>query len=229
MEMNTLLLFVVAALSINLIPGPDVIYIVTNTMKGKMKAGIKASLGLGVGYLLHTLAAVLGLSALILSSAFLFTVIKYLGAAYLLYLGVQSLINCYKNKSSICVDHAADNITEPTKAKNKEKTTVDSHVQQDNVFKQGVIVSVLNPKVAMFFLAFLPQFIDPNALNASSELLSLGLLFSALATGCNLFYASLGSLIFNSPKAQQYSRLLEGVSGTILIGLSAKIALSSNK
>jgi threonine/homoserine/homoserine lactone efflux protein len=209
MEMNSLILFVIAALSINLIPGPDVIYIVTNTMKGKMKSGIKASLGLGVGYLIHTLAAVLGLSALILSSAFLFTVIKYLGVIYLLYLGVQSLINCYRNESKICVKNTND--------------------KQNNIFKQGVIVSVLNPKVAMFFLAFLPQFIDPTALNATSELLTLGLLFSVLATGCNLFYVSLGSILFSSPKAQKYSRVLEGVSGTILIGLSAKIALSSNK
>jgi threonine/homoserine/homoserine lactone efflux protein len=208
MEINTLILFVIAALSINLIPGPDVIYIVTNTMKGKMKSGMKASLGLGVGYLLHTLAAVLGLSALILSSAFLFTVIKYLGAAYLLYLGVQSLINCYKNNSKICVE--------------------ESNEKRKNVFKQGVIVSVLNPKVAMFFLAFLPQFIDPNSLNAAGELLTLGLLFSLLATGCNIFYASLGSILFSSPKADKYSRVLEGVSGTILVSLSAKIALSNN-
>lgn len=209
MEMNSLILFVVAALSINLIPGPDVIYIVTNTMKGKMKSGIKASLGLGVGYLIHTLAAVLGLSALVLSSAFLFTVIKYLGAIYLLYIGIQSLINCYKNKPKISVEN--------------------TNQKQSNIFKQGVIVSVLNPKVAMFFLAFLPQFIDPTGLNATSELLTLGLLFSLLATCCNLFYASLGSLLFSHPKAVKYSRMLEGISGTILIGLSAKIALSNDK
>tara|TARA_R110001583_G_scaffold18667_7_gene74062 strand:+ start:852 stop:1481 length:630 start_codon:yes stop_codon:yes gene_type:complete len=209
MEMNTLILFVIAALSINLIPGPDVIYIVTNTIKGKMKSGIEASLGLGVGYLVHTLAAVLGLSALILSSAFLFTIIKYVGALYLLYLGLISLLNCYRNNASICNDSGIK--------------------KQSNVFKQGVIVSVLNPKVAMFFLAFLPQFIDPVAANATNELLILGLLFSALATMCNLFYASMGSVLFSSPKAQRYSRMLEGVSGTILIGLSAKIALSTNK
>ena len=209
MEMNTLILFVIAALSINLIPGPDVIYIVTNTMKGKMKSGIKASLGLGMGYLIHTLAAALGFSALILSSAFLFTVIKYLGAMYLLYLGLTSLLNCYKNKSKILVE--------------------DTSTKNGGVFKQGVIISVLNPKVAMFFLAFLPQFIDPKAINATEELLALGLLFSVLATLCNLLYASLGSILFSSPKAQKYSRVLEGVSGTILVGLSAKIALSSNE
>ncbi|WP_298941746.1 LysE family translocator [uncultured Psychromonas sp.] len=209
MELNTLLLFIISALSINLIPGPDVIYIVTTTMKSKMKSGIEASLGLGVGYLIHTVAAVLGLSALVLSSAFLFTVIKYLGALYLLYLGVSSLLSCYRNDSKL----TAETSNEPP----------------NNIFKQGVIISVLNPKVAMFFLAFLPQFIDPSATNATTELLTLGLLFSALATGCNLFYASLGSILFSSPKAQQYSRILEGISGTILVGLSAKIALTSNR
>ncbi len=209
MEMNTLILFVIAALSINLIPGPDVIYIMTNTMKGKMKSGIKASLGLGVGYLIHTLAAVLGLSALIVSSAFLFTAIKYLGAIYLLYLGITSLLNCYQNRSTICVDNNPEN--------------------QGSVFKQGIIISVLNPKVAMFFLAFLPQFVDLSSSTVTNELLSLGLLFSVLATLCNLLYASLGTLIFTHPKASKYSRGLEGLSGTILIGLSAKIALSSNK
>ena len=196
MEMNALILFVIAALSINLIPGPDVIYIVSNTMKGSMRAGIKA--------------AVLGLSALILSSAFLFTLIKYLGAAYLLFLGVSAAINCYRNDSTLTLSNS------------------DSK-KQNNVFQQGVIVSVLNPKVAMFFLAFLPQFIDPIAANASQQLLILGLLFSGLATLCNLLYAGLGSLIFTSPKAQQYSRVLEGVSGTILIALSAKIAFITNK
>ena len=209
MEVNTLLLFIISALSINLIPGPDVIYIVTTTMKSKMKSGIEASLGLGVGYLIHTVAAVLGLSALVLSSAFLFTLIKYLGALYLLYLGISSLLSCYRNDSKL--------------------TAETSNESPKNIFKQGVIISVLNPKVAMFFLAFLPQFIDPSTTNATTELLTLGLLFSALATGCNLFYASLGSILFSSPKAQKYSRILEGISGTILVGLSAKIALTSHR
>ena len=209
MEMHSLVLFVIAALSINLIPGPDVIYIVTNTMKGQMKSGIKASLGLGVGYLIHTLAAVFGLSALILSSALLFTVIKYLGALYLLYLGVTSLMNCYRNNAKLTINNKGE--------------------KQTGVFKQGVIVSVLNPKVAMFFLAFLPQFIDPLSVTAAQDLLVLGLLFSGLATLCNLLYAGLGSILFNSPKAKKYARVLEGVSGSLLIALSAKIALSNDK
>ncbi|GIC76948.1 LysE family translocator [Moritella sp. F3] len=209
MEFNTILMFMIASLSINLIPGPDVVYIVSNTMKGKIKLGIEAALGLGVGYLVHTIAAVMGLSALILSSAFLFSVVKYLGAAYLLYLGVSSLINCYKNKSQFVAN-------EPS-------------VSNKNVFKQGIIVSILNPKVAMFFLAFLPQFIDISSPVATSQLVVLGLLFSVLATACNVVYACLGSVIFNSPSALKYSRGIEGGSGLILMGLSAKIAFGKNE
>jgi len=199
-------MFCVASLSINLIPGPDVVYIVSTTMKGKFKLGFEASLGLGVGYLVHTFAAVFGLSAIILKSALLFNIVKYFGAAYLLYLGITSLINCYKNKSNLTMTELTDT--------NK------------NVFKQGVMISVLNPKVAMFFLAFLPQFVNAGSVNASQELLILGLLFSVLATLCNIVYAYVGNAVLGSAKAARYSRAIEGSSGLLLVGLSAKIALS---
>ena len=131
MDMHTILLFALASLTLNLIPGPDVIYIVSNTMKGKASAGTQAALGLGVGYMFHTFAAVFGLSALILSSAYAFMLVKYLGAAYLLYLGISSLRNFMKGESKL--------------------TLPDQKPETTNVFRQGVIVSVLNPKVAMFF------------------------------------------------------------------------------
>lgn len=206
MEFHTLLLFTVACLSINLIPGPDVIYIVSNTMKGKMASGMKAALGLGVGYFVHTLAACLGLSAIILGSALAFSVVKWLGAAYLLYLGIMSLKSMWQGKSKLSVS-------------NNSK-------QESNVFKQGVVVSVLNPKVALFFLSFLPQFIDVAAGSTNIQLLILGLLFSALATLCNIIYAIAGSWLLGSRKASRYTRIIEGVSGFLLVGLAAKIALS---
>ncbi|MGJ8582424.1 MAG: LysE family translocator [Psychromonas sp.] len=207
MDMHTLILFIIAALSINLIPGPDVVYIVTNTMKGNIKSGVQAALGLGTGYLVHTFAAVIGLSALIASSALLFSAIKYLGAAYLLYLGIRALINCYLQQSAFTISLHEDELPQ-------------------HIFKQGVIVSILNPKVAMFFLAFLPQFIQPHSLNPTQELFILGLIFSVLATTCNLVYASIGGVLFSTAKSKNYSRVLEGVSGCMLIGLSAKIALT---
>lgn len=206
MEFHTLLLFTVACLSINLIPGPDVIYIVSNTMKGKMASGMKAALGLGVGYFVHTLAACLGLSAVILSSALAFAVVKWLGAFYLLYLGIMSLKSMWQGKSKLSVS----NNSEP----------------ENNIFKQGIVVSVLNPKVALFFLSFLPQFIDVAAGSTNIQLLILGLLFSALATLCNVIYAVAGSWLLSSPKASRYTRIIEGISGFLLVGLAGKIALS---
>jgi len=206
MEFHTLLLFTLACLSINLIPGPDVIYIVSNTMRGKMASGMKAALGLGIGYFVHTFAACLGLSAIILSSTLAFSVIKWLGAAYLLYLGIMSLKSMWQGKSKL--------------SNNNNKNT------QSNVFRQGIIVSVLNPKVALFFLSFLPQFIDISAGDTNLQLLVLGSLFSGLATLCNIIYAVAGSWLLNSPKAKRYTRVIEGVSGFLLIGLAGKIALT---
>jgi threonine/homoserine/homoserine lactone efflux protein len=206
MEIHSLLLFAAACLSINLIPGPDVIYIVSTTMQGKMASGIKAALGLGVGYFIHTLAACLGLSAIILSSAIAFSLVKWLGALYLLYLGIMSLKSMWKGHSKLSV--------------------TDEPVQQNNVFKQGVVVSVLNPKVALFFLSFLPQFIDTSSRSIETQLLLFGLIFSLLATLCNVVYAAAGNWLLSHSKACHYSRIMEGISGVLLIGLAGKIALS---
>ncbi|MDH1469187.1 LysE family translocator [Shewanella sp. GD03713] len=206
MELDSLLMFVIACLSINLIPGPDVVYIVSNTMKGKMASGLKAALGLGAGYFVHTLATCLGLSAIILSSALAFNIVKWLGAAYLLYLGVKALISCWQGQSRIVI---GDNATPNT-----------------NVFLQGVVVSVLNPKVALFFLSFLPQFIDPASGEVATQLFILGLLFSGLATLVNLLYAACGSWLFNRADSKRYARGLEGVSGVLLVGLAGKVAIS---
>ncbi|MDT3307600.1 MULTISPECIES: LysE family translocator [Shewanella] len=206
MDLNSLLLFAVACLAINLIPGPDVIYIVSNTMKGKMISGLKAAMGLGVGYFVHTLAASLGLSAIILSSALAFSIVKWLGAAYLVYLGIQALISMWRGNNKMVVD--------------------DNSKPNGNVFFQGIVVSVLNPKVALFFLSFLPQFIDPLAGSTSIQLLTLGLIFSLLATLCNVLYALAGSWVFSRPNSQRYSRALEGISGVLLIGLASKVMTS---
>lgn len=192
MDLNSLLLFAVACLAINLIPESDVIYIVSNTMKGKMISGLKAATGLGVGYFVHTLAASLGLSAIILSSALAFSIVKWLGAAYLVYLGIQALISMWRGNNKMVVD--------------------DNSKPNGNVFFQGIVVSVLNPKVALFFLSFLPQFIDPLAGSTSIQLLTLGLIFSLLATLCNVLYASAGSWVFSR---LQFPALFQSLRGDI--------------
>lgn len=206
MELHTVLFFVIACLSINLIPGPDVIFIVSNALKGKVSSGFRAALGLEIGYLFHTAAACLGLSAIILSSALAFAVVKWLGALYLLYLGVKSLISMGKGSSKLA--------------------SVDRSVLQKNIMKQGLIVSVLNPKVALFFLSFLPQFIDTAKGEVNIQLLMLGLIFCLTATFCNVLYAVLGNWLLNGAKSGKYSRWLEGISGVLLVGLAGKIAFS---
>ncbi|MBQ4836613.1 MULTISPECIES: LysE family translocator [Pseudoalteromonas] len=209
MEFSSIYVFVLACLAINLIPGPDVIYIVTNTMRGQVTSGVKAASGLGVGYVCHTVAACLGLSAVILSSALLFNIVKILGALYLGYLGVKCLISVYQGTSQLDLIHQGEHT--------------------NNIFLQGVIVSVLNPKVALFFLSFLPQFIDPHSANTAWYLLIYGLIFSSLATVCNLVYAVAGSWVFRSDRAKQYTQVLEGISGLLLIGLASKIVLDNEQ
>lgn len=151
------------------------------------------------------MAAVIGLSALILNSVIAFSIIKYLGAAYLLYLGISAIRNMLKRQTSFSVD--------PNVAPDK------------GVFKQGVIVSILNPKVALFFLSFLPQFVDTESGSTAMQLMMLGTLFCGLATLCNIVYATLGSWLFGNPKMAGYSRIIESISGGLLIALAGKIAL----
>ena len=208
MKVETLFLFSLASLSINLIPGPDVVYIVSNTMKGKVQSGTQAAVGLGIGYLFHTFAAVLGLSTLLLNSVYLFNIIKYFGAAYLLYLGLMSIKNCSSGKSKTFLD--------------------DINVPQGNIFKQGIFISILNPKVALFFLSFLPQFVDSSSGNTSYQLLVLGSFFTVLATCCNIVYAIIGSKLFNSRKVSKYNGKIEGLSGVLLVGLATKIVFDKN-
>lgn len=210
MSLDTLLLFTITCLSLNLIPGPDVIYIVSNAMKGGMRQSATAALGLGIGYFFHTLAACIGLSAIILSSSIAFTVVKWLGAIYLAYLGVSAIINAVKGQSKLTIDSKASN------------------TRANSVLKQGIIVSVLNPKVALFFLSFLPQFVDADATNTTQQLLMLGVWFTVLATLCNLAYALLGGWLLQHPNAGRFTRSIEMVSGGLLLGLAGKIALDNS-
>lgn len=207
MSLHTFALFMLASLSLNLIPGPDVIYIVSNMLKGSRKQAVKAACGLGCGYLVHTLAACIGLSAIIVSSAVAFSVIKWLGAAYLLWLGIKSLRAMYKGQSRLNFEHSS---------------------KAGNVFYQGVVVSVLNPKVALFFLSFLPQFISLDSAHISGQFLLLGIAFSALATLVNLSYAFAGSVVLHGAKASKISRVMEGLSGVLLVGLAGKIVMSKS-
>jgi threonine/homoserine/homoserine lactone efflux protein len=209
---SQLLFFVTTAAILLAIPGPAVLYIVGRSVGQGRNAGLVSALGIGVGTLIHTAAAAVGLSALLVSSATAFSVVKYLGAAYLVYLGVQRL----RSKESLA---AASDTAAP-------------RVTLARVFSQGIVVNVLNPKTALFFFAFLPQFIDPARGHVATQILSLGILFASMGTASDclwaLFSGSVAGWLRNN---QRWMRNERYVSGGILIslGLATAFVGSSTK
>ncbi len=168
-ELSTLILFCVAALVLLVTPGPAVLYIVARSIDQGKLAGIASAMGVGIGTLVHVTAAALGLSAILLSSATAFNMVKYLGAAYLMYLGVRKFMER---------DEPVDRI-EP-------------EVQPlSRVFTQGIVVNILNPKLALFFFAFVPQFIAPERGPVATQTLILGTIFVVLGIFSDSIYAML--------------------------------------
>jgi threonine/homoserine/homoserine lactone efflux protein len=206
---TSLLIFVSTAALLLAIPGPAVLYIVGRSIGQGRNAGLVSALGIGVGTLIHTAAAAVGLSALLVSSATAFSVVKYLGAAYLVYLGIQRL----RSKESLA---AVSDTSAP------QGTLA-------RVFSQGIVVNVLNPKTALFFFAFLPQFIDPARGHVATQILCLGILFAAMGTTSDslwaLFSGSVAGWLRNN---QRWMRNERYVSGGILISLGVATAFAGH-
>jgi threonine/homoserine/homoserine lactone efflux protein len=202
---SSLLLFISAALLLLVIPGPAVFYIVGRSIGHGRSAGLISALGIAVGSLVHTAAAAVGLSALLMSSAIAFAAVKYLGAAYLIYLGIQK----FRREEPFELDGNA-----PT-------------VKLNRIFAQGIVVNVLNPKAALFFFAFLPQFVDPNRGQVAVQILFLGVLFALLGLTTDTFWAltsgTVANLFRRNPKAMRTQRF---VSGGMLISLGVATALA---
>ena len=199
-----LAVFVVAGLLLNITPGPDTLYIVGRSSTQGLRAGVAAALGVGAGILVHITAAAVGVSALFAASATAFTVLKLAGAAYLVYVGI-SLMRTPVGKV-------------PALESGGLRT----------VFVQGFWTNVLNPKVALFFLAFLPQFVDPAASRKTLALLFLGLVFNFNGTLWNLFVAwsaaHVGPVLLRGRAAAWFSRAV----GTLFVLLGVRLALSRN-
>src|ERR671914_491663 len=166
-DASTLALFMVAALALAVVPGPAVLYIVARSVDQGRLAGFVSALGIAVGSLVHVVAATVGLSSLLASSATAFTVVKYAGAAYLVILGVRRLL------TRETID---DDISRAPRTRRK-------------LFVDGVVVNVLNPKTALFFIAFLPQFVDPEAGAATLQIFALGLIFALIALSSDSLWA----------------------------------------
>jgi threonine/homoserine/homoserine lactone efflux protein len=202
---SSLLLFVSAALLLLVIPGPAVFYIVGRSIGHGRGAGLVSALGISVGTLVHTAAAAVGLSALLMSSAMAFSAVKYLGAAYLIYLGVQKI----RRDESFVVEGDAQ------------------RVKLSRIFAQGIVVNVLNPKSALFFFAFLPQFVDPARGAVVPQILFLGTLFAVMGlTGDSIWALTSGTvagLFRRNPRAMRTQRY---VSGGMLISLGVATAFA---
>ena len=208
-------LFITAGLLLNLTPGPDMLYVAGTSAARGTRAGIAASLGIGAGCMVHIVLATVGLSAVLATSALAFTVVKWLGAAYLLWAGFSMLLKRDKPAS-------AEAETRPVEAGPLHR-----------VFAQGALINTLNPKVALFFLAFLPQFIDAGQPGQAWAFVVLGLVFNVGGTLVNVavavFAGALRARFAGRPGAGRLGRWLNKVVGGLFIGLGVKLALTSTQ
>ena len=203
---SRLALFVGAALLLLVVPGPSVLYIVTQSIAHGRRAGIASVAGITTGTLVHIAAATIGLSALLASSALAFDVVKYLGAAYLILVGLRRLAGL-----------------EPPDEPDLRRTR-----DLGRLYRQGIVVNTLNPKTALFFLAFLPQFVDPARGAAWAQILVLGLLFAALGFISDSVWAlAAGTLGERLRRRRRFPLVQRYVSGSVFVGLGAVAAFSS--
>jgi threonine/homoserine/homoserine lactone efflux protein len=206
-ELTTYALFVAAALALIVVPGPAVLYVVAQSVDGGRRAGLVSSLGIATGGLVHVLAAVIGLSSLILSSATAFAVVKYAGAAYLVVMGVRRLLE-------------------------RDKADVELRARRAlrRIYGQGVVVNVLNPKTALFFFAFLPQFVDASAGRVPLQVAVLGATFVGLGLVTDGGYALLASTGAGWLRGRRgVARTSRLVSGGVLVGLGVTTALAGSR
>ena len=205
-EPETLFVFSLAALAILAVPGPAVVYIVTRSIDQGRGAGLASVLGIHVGTLVHLAAATVGLSAILVSSATAFTLVKALGAVYLIVIGIRTLLGR--------ADPADTDPQRPPRRRRRD-------------FAEGVVVNVLNPKTALFFLAFLPQFVDPARGQASLQILELGLMFMLLGLVTDSIWAlAAGSAGETLRKSQRWARVQRYVSGSVFVALGIVTAFT---
>jgi threonine/homoserine/homoserine lactone efflux protein len=213
MPLNQLLLFIAAGLLLNLTPGPDVLYIVTNALRSGARAGVVAALGITTGCFVHIFAAAVGVSALMAASSTAFTLLKWAGAAYLVYVGLRMLLA--RTPSAMNLEAAPAGNTRTSDLK--------------GIFFRGFWTNALNPKVALFFLAFVPQFIAPEVEHKALAFLLLGLLFNFNGLWVNIGWAVVAAWMATRMGAVQRSlHGLERLAGCMFIGFGVKLALTDN-
>lgn len=208
MQTVTLIIFCATVLPLIFMPGPDIIYITTRGIAQGRQAALISTLGVCAGYVVHTLLAVLGLTALLYASETLFNIVKYAGAAYLLYLGIKAI----RSKSQI-------------EFKGDKK-----RLGNKRLFLTGMATSVMNPKGILLFFSYFPQFVVPEAGNVTGQLLVIGTLFTVM---CGLVYSTYGffsgAIGERLSTAPRFAVLMKWLTGSVLIGLGVRLALPDRK
>ena len=206
-EAANLAVFLVAALALLLVPGPAVVYVVARSIHQGRRAGLASVLGIHVGTLVHIAAATAGLSALVVSSAVAFTVVKLAGAVYLVGLGLWTL---FSRRAEL-------------------EIAIEGDRNLRGAFAQGIVVNVLNPKTALFFLAFLPQFVDRDASYPAVQIALLGLLFAALGLVTDSLWAlAAGTAGGFLRRSRRFVRTQRYVTGTVYVGLGVATAFAGS-
>jgi len=208
MGIHDLWLFLMAGVLLNITPGPDMALIIARSTQHGTRAGIVAALGVGVGAFIHIAAAAIGISALLVASAWAFTVLKWIGAAYLMYLGIQMLRSSFEGKPVL----------------ERPQPLPSDCLRQ--IFLQGVLTNALNPKVAVFFLAFLPQFVDADAPAKIAGLIALGLLFNAMGTTWNVAVAWFAGRAATTRVYGHLKTWLERTIGSLFLFVGIRLALA---
>lgn len=212
-DTTQLLVFIAAGWLLNLTPGPDVLYIISNALRSGVRAGLVAALGIVSGCFVHVFAAALGVGALLAASATAFTVLKWAGAAYLMWMGVKLLLAKGGGSSIVQADVKGEAVA----------------VNLWRVYRQGFLTNVLNPKVALFFLAFVPQFIAPGTPDKVTAFLLLGLLFNVNSLPINFGYAWLAGWASRRVGAvQRTMHWMDRAAGVMFIGFGLRLAMSDN-
>jgi threonine/homoserine/homoserine lactone efflux protein len=207
-DSSTIWLFALAATALIVVPGPAVLYIVAQSVGQGRRAGLVSASGVATGGLVHATGAAIGLSGLLLSSATLFSIVKFAGAGYLIYLGVRRLLGLEVSA-----------LAAPTATRSRGQ-----------LYRDGAVVNILNPKTALFFYAFLPQFLDPARGSVALQAVVLGVLFVAIALVSDSIWAlasgSAAGWLKERPLAVTLERWL---TGTVLVGLGAAAALTGSR
>jgi threonine/homoserine/homoserine lactone efflux protein len=209
MSSGQLAFFILAGLALNVTPGPDVLYIVSSTLRSGLRAGVAAALGIVSGCFIHIFAAALGITALVAASAAIFSVLKFIGAAYLLYIGIRMV--CAGRTQVLAADAGGD-----------------GQRSLAAIWRRGFLTNALNPKVALFFLAFVPQFIPPSSPHPAFAFLALGLLFNFNSLFVNFGWAMAAAWLSRHANGiQRHMSLIGRGIGALFVGFGFKLALTN--